>query len=73
MAFKELPYVINVLSFPQVYRSVLLSSRRRRVSGGSDSSKNGASGSSSPINVDDRERSLYSFSYTLHLSFSCLY
>ncbi|OWF55242.1 retinoblastoma-like protein 1 isoform X1 [Mizuhopecten yessoensis] len=32
-----------------VYRSVLISGRRRRTSGSSDSSKNGTSGSSSPV------------------------
>lgn len=34
----------------QVYRSVLLTGRRRHTSGGSDGSKNGASRSSSPTN-----------------------
>ena len=33
-----------------VYRSVLLTGRRRHTSGGSDGSRNGTSGSSSPIN-----------------------
>lgn len=40
----------------QVYRSVLLTSRKRRGSGSSDSSKNEASGSSSPVNVEEKEK-----------------
>ncbi|KAL5021351.1 hypothetical protein ScPMuIL_000506 [Solemya velum] len=42
-----------------VYRSVLLNGRRRHTSGSSDSSRNGTSGSSSPVNVekeDSKER-----------------
>ncbi|XP_036358198.1 retinoblastoma-like protein 1 isoform X2 [Octopus sinensis] len=35
-----------------VYRNVLLSSRRRRTSGSSDSSRNGTSGSSSPVTIE---------------------
>jgi retinoblastoma-like protein 2 len=39
----------------QVYRSVLLTSRKRRVSGGSDSSKNGGSGSNSPSTIKEEK------------------
>ncbi|XP_048757821.2 retinoblastoma-like protein 1 isoform X3 [Ostrea edulis] len=39
-----------------VYRSVLLSCRTRRNSGESDSSKNGTSGQSSPVNVENAEK-----------------
>lgn len=46
-------YLKNVV---QVYRSVLLSCRTRRNSGESDSSKNGTSGQSSPVNVENAEK-----------------
>ncbi|XP_061162475.1 retinoblastoma-like protein 1 isoform X1 [Saccostrea echinata] len=39
-----------------VYRSVLLKCRSRRKSGESDSSKNGTSGQSSPVNVENTDK-----------------
>lgn len=40
-----------------MYRSVLLKCRTRRKSGESDSSKNGTSGQSSPVTVENIEKS----------------